>query len=117
VAATPATALPVKSATVSVSETPRFASRRVAETPALHTTTSPRASKARRLKNGTVEGKAEETDAAVEELADTKTRVAAKRPLRAGEKKKSTGLASFGAMVREGREETERILGGKRARR
>jgi hypothetical protein len=53
----------------------------------------------------------------VEELADTKTRVAAKRTLRAGEKKKSTGLASFGAMVREGREETERALGGKRARR
>ena len=117
VAATPANALPVKSAAVSVSETPRFASRRVAETPALHTTTSPRASKARRLKNGTVEEKAEETHAAVEELAETKPRVAAKRTLRAGEKKKSTGLASFGAMVREGREETERALGGKRARR
>ncbi len=117
VAATPANALPVKSAAVSVSETPRFASRRVAETPALHTTTSPHASKARRLKNGTVEEKADETDAAVEALAKTKPRLAAKRTLRAGEKKKSTGLASFGAMVREGREETEHILGGKRARR
>ena len=72
---------------------------------------SPRASR-RRPKSGTVSESAEETEAA----AKTKTRLSVKRQ-KPGEKKKSTGLASFGAMVREGREETERFLGGKRARR